>query len=75
MIVQEHIEIDGRDFIRTYSDSGKYVVGGEPYGEYEEACDPAELGRTYTEGELMPPDEQTIEDKAEAYDILMGVEA
>lgn len=73
MIVQEHFDVNGRDFIRTYSDSGRYVVGGQPYGEYSEACDPAELGRTYTEGELMSPDESALADKAEAYDILMGV--
>ena len=70
MIVQEHFDVNGRDFIRTYSDSGCYVVrDGEEYGE---ACDPAEFGRVYTEGELMPPDESTVEDKAEAYDILLG---
>lgn len=70
MIVQEHFEIDGRDFIRTYSDAGRYVVGGEPEGEYEEACDPAELGRTYTEGELIPVDEGEAE---EILNILLGV--
>lgn len=69
MIVQEHFEIDGRDFIRTYSDAGRYVVGGEPYGEYTEACDPAELGRTYTEGELMPPDDAEAE---EILNIILG---
>lgn len=73
MIVQEHITINDKDFIRTTSDSGRFVVGGEPFGEYEEAIDPAELGRTYTEGDLMPLDGSAIEDKAEAYDILMGV--
>lgn len=72
MIVQEHYNINGRDFIRTYSDAGRYVVGGEPYGEYTETCDPAELGRTYTEGELMPPED--VEAQAEAVlNILMGV--
>ena len=51
MIKQEHFEVNGRDFIRTYSDAGRFVVrDGE---EYSEACDPAEYGRTYTEGEPM----------------------
>ena len=72
MIVQEHITINGKDFVRTTSDSGRFVAGGEPFGEYEEAIDPAEIGRTYTEGELMPPDESALADKAEAYDILIG---
>jgi hypothetical protein len=42
---------------------------------YSEACDPAEFGRTYTEGDLIPDEERDMEelaDKAEAYDILMG---
>ena len=71
MIVQEHFDVNGRDFIRTTSDAGRYVVrDGVSYGE---ACDPAEFGRTYTEGELMPLNESVLADKAEAYDILMGV--
>lgn len=73
MIVQEHFDVNGRDFIRTVSDSGRYVVRDGV--SYSEACDPAELGRTYTEGELIPPEDQDTEeltDKAEAYDILMG---
>ena len=76
MIVQEHYEIDGREFIRTTSDSGRYVVrNGVSYGE---ACDPAEFGRTYTEGEVIPEEERDrseVEAKAEAYDILTGVRA
>jgi hypothetical protein len=56
MIITERFTINGRDFIRTYSDSGCYVVrDGVSYGE---ANDPAEFGRVYTEGELMPPEEQ-----------------
>ena len=73
MIVQETFEINGVPFVRTYSDAGRYVVGGEPPGEYAEACDPARFKRQYTEGDLMPTDEADIESKAEAYDILMGV--
>lgn len=71
-IVQEHFDVNGRDFIRTYSDAGRYVVGGSPEGEYAEACDPAEFGRTYTEGDLLPVDPEDLADKAEAYDILVG---
>jgi len=73
MIIQERFTINGREFIRTYSDAGRYVVGGSPEGQYPEAVDPASFGRTYVEGELMPPEEQPdIADKAEAYDILIG---
>lgn len=71
MIVQERFEINGQPFIRTYSDSGRYVLRDGI--EYSEACDPAELGRTYTEGELMPDSTYVLANKAEAYDILMGV--
>ena len=58
MIITERFTINGREFIRTYSDAGRYVVGGSPEGQYNEAIDPANLGRTYTEGELLPPEEQ-----------------
>lgn len=72
MIVTEHFDVNGRDFIRTTSNAGRYVVRDGV--SYSEACDPAEFGRTYTEGELMPAEERMdIKDKAEAYDILMGV--
>lgn len=72
MIVQEHFDVEGRDFIRTYSDSGRYVVRDGV--EYSEACDPAEFCRIYSEGEYMSEDEREVElaAKAEAYDILMG---
>lgn len=68
MIVQEHFNVNGRDFVRTYSDDSRFVVGGDPYGEYTEACDPAEYGRTYTEGEYMPDDSNSDE----ILDILLG---
>ena len=71
MIVQTHFDVDGRDFIRTVSDAGRYVVRDGV--SYSEACDPAEYGRQYTEGDVMPADESELADKAEAYDILMGV--
>lgn len=71
MIVQEHFDVNGRDFVRTYSDEGRYVVRDGV--EYSEACDPAEFGRTYNEGDYMEDEERTdLADKAEAYDILMG---
>lgn len=72
MIVQEHFELNGIDFIRTYSDAGRYVVGGVPHGEYTEATDPAELGRTYVEGDPMPSEEVAAQAE-EAMNILMGV--
>lgn len=66
-IKQEHFEINGHDFVRTVSDSGRYVVRDGV--NYEEANDPAELGRTYTEGDLIP-EEDLGED--ELLNILLG---
>lgn len=71
MIITETFEINGRQFVRTASDDNRYVVRDGV--SYSEACDPAEFGRTYTEGAMIPIDESTLADKAEAYDILMGV--
>lgn len=71
MIVTERFAVNDRQFIRTYSDAGRYVVRDGV--EYAEACDPAEYGRTYTEGDVMPADLDTLTAKAEAFDILMGV--
>lgn len=61
MIRTESFEINGKQFIRTYSDAGKYVVRDGV--SYEEACDPAEFGREYTEGEDMGEisDEEAID--------------
>ena len=66
-IVQETFEMNGRTYVKTFSNAGRYVVGGMPYGEYSEAIDLAEQGRTYVEGELMP--DATADDVLE---ILFG---
>lgn len=69
MIIQEHFSVSGRDFIKSYSDRGVMIHGGEPEGDYCDACDPAEYGRTYTETEI------TIEtEPEEALSILLGGE-
>ena len=69
MIRTEKFYINDREFNRTYSDSNRYVVrDGISYGE---ACDPAEFGRTYTEGDLIEGMDENA-DKSEAYDILIG---
>lgn len=66
MIRTETLTIGGKQFVRTYSDAHRYVVGGVPEGEYAEAIDPAELGRTYTEGDIIPDEggEATEEERA-----------
>lgn len=63
-IIQEHFTVGERDFIRTYSDAGMMIHGGSPEENYSEACDPAELNRTYTETDI------PIEGGSEAEEIL-----
>ncbi len=74
MIKTETFYIGEREFIRTYSDANRYVV--REGVSYSEACDPAEFGRTYTEGDVMDDGEESAVDAdyAEAGRILMGVE-
>ena len=75
MIITEKVNIRNRDFIRTYSDEGRYVVRDGV--SYSEAIDPLDSGRVYTEGEVMPEevtDLSEVEAKAKAYDILVGTE-
>lgn len=72
MIIQENI---GNDLVKTYSDKGVKIHGGSPEGDYDEAIDPISAGRTYVETDIPiddgePKDE--VQEKAEAYDILMG---
>ena len=69
----ENITINGADFIRTYSDTGRTVVRDGI--SYAEAIDPADLApsRVYAEGDLIPTEEPTDEDYATAGRILLGV--
>lgn len=69
MIITEHFDINGRDFIRTYSDAGRYVV--RDGAVYSEACDPAEFNRTYVEGDYMTQEEIDSQNE-ELLDILLG---
>ena len=71
LIKTEHLTINGRAFVRTYSDSNRYVV--RDGAAYTEAYDPEEFGRVYEEGEIIES-EPTDEDYAEAGKILMGKE-
>lgn len=75
-IVTETITINDKQFIRTYSDAGFMVHGGSPEGDYAEACDPAEMNRTYTETDIpIEGDSSPEEDEySQAGRILMGVE-
>lgn len=69
MIRTETYFIGEREFTRTYSDSRRYVVRDGI--SYEEANDPSEFGRTYTEGDMIPT---TDGDAEEILDIILGGE-
>ena len=72
MIRTENTTINGKAFVKTYSDSG-YMVERDGV-RYCEAIDPAELNRQYTEtDEHIEGESNEIEEKAKAYDILVGV--
>jgi hypothetical protein len=74
MIVTEFMTINGKAFVRTYSDNG-YMVERDGI-RYAEAIDPAEFGRVYTETDE-PIDGYTSEATESDYqDALrkMGVE-
>ena len=67
MIKTETFQINGIDFIRTFSDAGMKVHGGNPENDYDIAEDPAEFNRTYTETDIpIESDSDTI------IDILTG---
>lgn len=58
MIKQEIFYLNNKEFVRTYSNEGRYVVRDGV--EYEEAQDLKEFNRQYTEGDRIP-----IEDNEE----------
>ena len=55
MILTEALTIHGKEYVRTYSDAGMYIE--RDGARYEEAIDPAELGRTYMETDTIIKDE------------------
>ena len=71
MIKTENLTINGKPFVRTYSDNG-YMVERDGV-RYAEAVDPAEFNRQYTETDEMVEFMDETEEKALAYDILTGV--
>lgn len=70
MIIQENFYIGEKQFTKSYSDKNVLIHGGEPIGDYAEAIDPTELGRTYTETDIPIESDSEAE---EILDILMGV--
>lgn len=70
MIKTETLTIGDKQYIRTYSDAGMMIHGGFPEGDYDEAIDPAELGRVYTETDI--PIESEESEAEEILNILTG---
>lgn len=68
MIKTKIIIINGKEYIRTWSDIGQLI---ERDGiRYESAVDPAYLGRTYMETDELVPDEELTD--SEALAIITG---
>lgn len=72
MIIQENFYIGNKQFTKTYSDRKVLIHGGMPDGDYEEAVDPAEFGRTYIETDIPIDNEEATAE--EIVDILTGEE-
>lgn len=68
MLITETITMGGRACIRTYSDAGMLIE--RDGARYEEAIDPAELGRTYAETDEPIPDAEIPAE--EALEIITG---
>ena len=73
MIVTKTEMLNGRSFVVTASDSG-YMIERDGY-KYAEAWDPEGSGRMYTETDKKIEEAilSETEEKAKAFDILMGV--
>ena len=67
-VIHTTATLDGVEYDYAYSDAGRYVCRNG--ARYTEAYDPLNSGRTYTEGDPIPPDERTEE--SEILDILLG---
>lgn len=72
MVKTESFFVEESEYIRSYSDLNVKIHGGYPVGDYDEATDPASLGRTYMETDIPIDGESEEADKAEAFDILIG---
>ena len=72
MIKTETIAINGRTFVRTYSDANRMIRQDGTGAVYSEAIDPADSGRTYTETDELIEGETDTEDYKTAFEILTG---
>lgn len=79
MIKTENIYVNGRTFVRTYSDANRMIQQGGTEIVYTEAVDPIGSRRTYTETDIVieHTDEERmaqLEEDSKALKILLGEE-
>ena len=74
MIITENVTIDGRQFVKTYSDEGMYIRQEQTGAMYSEAIDVENSAFTYTETDIPIEVEELAEteQKAAAWDLLTG---
>ena len=72
MIKTEAITINGRAFVRTYSDANRMIKQDGTGAVYSEAYDPVDSGRTYTETEEEIPTAIDDADYKTAFEIITG---
>ena len=73
MIKTESLTINNHELIRTYSDAGFKIRKDGTDEIYDEAIDPADSGRTYTETD--EPVDTSEADAEEIVNILTGGES
>ena len=67
-IIKTTITLNGYQYDYTYSAANRYIVRNGV--SYEEAYDPLNSGRVYTEGKVITNEEKT--DAEEVLDVLLG---
>lgn len=74
MIKTEIITINGKEYVHTYSDRNMQIRQNDTGAMYDDAIDPVDSGRTYTETDepIAEYITEETEAKARAYEILMG---
>ena len=72
MIKSETITINGRAFVRTYSDANRMIKQDGTGAMYSEAYDPVDSGRTYSETDEEIPTEADSADYKTAFEIITG---
>ena len=74
MIITENVTIDGRQFVKTYSDAGLYIRQEQTGAVYSEAIDVENAPFTYVETDIPIEVEELTEteQKAAAWDELTG---